>query len=66
MVCSLTLSTGLLEQLFLWRFNNSDPYGAVGYDLLHYFDSGIWGKHVWPCLKLYLQAEKFASKFNDQ
>ncbi|KAF7371708.1 hypothetical protein MVEN_00027300 [Mycena venus] len=45
-------------ELFLWRFDHSDPYSAVGYDLLHYFDSGIWGKHVWPCLKQYLQAEK--------
>ncbi|KAJ7619024.1 hypothetical protein B0H17DRAFT_1219832 [Mycena rosella] len=40
-------------------------YDAVGYDLLHYFDSGKWGKHVWPCLKEYLQTEKLASKFND-
>ncbi|KAJ7204541.1 hypothetical protein C8J57DRAFT_1100775 [Mycena rebaudengoi] len=49
----------------LWRFNHSDPYIAVGYDLLHYFDSGQWGKHVWPCLKEFLQVEKLASKFND-
>ncbi|KAJ7351317.1 hypothetical protein DFH08DRAFT_615477, partial [Mycena albidolilacea] len=41
-------------ELFLWRFDHSDPYDAAGYDLLHYFDSGIWGKHVWPCLKEYL------------
>ncbi|KAJ7672087.1 hypothetical protein B0H17DRAFT_1141248 [Mycena rosella] len=41
-------------------------YDAVGYDLLHYFDSGKWGKHVWPCLKEYLQTEKLASKFNDK
>ncbi|KAJ7263308.1 hypothetical protein C8J57DRAFT_1070690 [Mycena rebaudengoi] len=52
-------------ELSLWRFNHSDPYIAAGYDLLHYFDSGKWGKHVWPCLKEYLQAEKLASKFND-
>ncbi|KAJ7731024.1 hypothetical protein B0H16DRAFT_1733441 [Mycena metata] len=52
-------------KLFLWRFAHSDPYDAAGYDLLHYFDSGKWGKHVWPCLKEYLQAEKLASKFND-
>ncbi|KAJ7083205.1 hypothetical protein C8R44DRAFT_894543 [Mycena epipterygia] len=48
-------------QLFLWCFDHSDPYSAVGYNLFHYFDSGIWGKHVWPCLKQYLQVEKLAS-----
>ncbi|KAJ6601689.1 hypothetical protein DFH09DRAFT_1480656, partial [Mycena vulgaris] len=52
-------------ELFLWCFNHSDPYDAVGYDLLHYVDSGKWGKHVWPRLKEYLQTEKLASKFND-
>ncbi|KAJ7083821.1 hypothetical protein C8R43DRAFT_1115465 [Mycena crocata] len=36
-----------------------------GYDLLHYFDLGIWGKHVWRTLVEYLQAEKLVSKFND-
>ncbi|KAJ7092345.1 hypothetical protein B0H15DRAFT_905706 [Mycena belliarum] len=52
-------------ELFLWRFDHLDPYDAAGYDLLHYFDSGIWGKHVWPRLVEYLQTEKLASKFND-
>ncbi|KAJ7161962.1 hypothetical protein C8R43DRAFT_1123671 [Mycena crocata] len=52
-------------ELFLWRFNHSDPYKGSGYDLLHYFDLGIWGKHVWRTLVEYLQAEKLASKFND-
>ncbi|KAJ7853176.1 hypothetical protein B0H14DRAFT_2354488, partial [Mycena olivaceomarginata] len=31
---------------FLWNVNDSDPYRASGYDCLHYFDGGIWGRHV--------------------
>ncbi|KZV78325.1 hypothetical protein EXIGLDRAFT_593318, partial [Exidia glandulosa HHB12029] len=33
---------------FLWDFAYSDPYAAVGYDLLHRVDSGIFGHHLWP------------------
>ncbi|KAJ7873127.1 hypothetical protein B0H14DRAFT_3561224, partial [Mycena olivaceomarginata] len=36
---------------FLWTFNHSDPYAAAGYDLLHYFDGGKWGRHVWVTIK---------------
>ncbi|KAJ7797629.1 hypothetical protein B0H14DRAFT_2389551 [Mycena olivaceomarginata] len=50
---------------FLWNFNNSDPYRASGYDCLHYFDGGIWGRHVWPLLKEYLQEHCLASVFNN-
>ncbi|KAJ7884620.1 hypothetical protein B0H14DRAFT_2304852, partial [Mycena olivaceomarginata] len=31
---------------FLVNFHNSDPYSALDYDCLHYFDGGIWGHHV--------------------
>ncbi|KAJ7107034.1 hypothetical protein C8R44DRAFT_637635, partial [Mycena epipterygia] len=31
---------------FLWKFSNSDPYQATGYDCLHFFDGGIWGRHI--------------------
>ncbi|KAJ7181102.1 hypothetical protein C8R46DRAFT_885957 [Mycena filopes] len=50
---------------FLWSFNHSDLYAATGYDLLHYFDSGKWGRHVWVLVKEYLQSHGLASKFND-
>ncbi|KAJ6551093.1 hypothetical protein B0H10DRAFT_1849878, partial [Mycena sp. CBHHK59/15] len=49
---------------FLWKFNNSNPYQATGYDCLHFFDSGIWGRHMWPLIKGYLQNNGLASKFN--
>ncbi|KAJ7211148.1 hypothetical protein GGX14DRAFT_565019 [Mycena pura] len=51
--------------LFLWSFDHSDPYAAACYDLLHFFDGGKWGRHVWVLLKEYLQAEALASTFND-
>ncbi|KIJ46707.1 hypothetical protein M422DRAFT_249872 [Sphaerobolus stellatus SS14] len=31
-----------------WRINNSSPYDTYSYDLLHAFDAGEWGKHLWP------------------
>ncbi|KAL0056873.1 hypothetical protein AAF712_016513 [Marasmius tenuissimus] len=30
---------------------NSDPYRAVSFDILHFFNSGIWGDHMFPQLK---------------
>ncbi|KAJ7267758.1 hypothetical protein C8J57DRAFT_1181509 [Mycena rebaudengoi] len=50
---------------FLWTFNYSDPYAAASYDLLHYFDGGKWGRHVWVSIKEYLQSNGLASRFND-
>ncbi|KAJ7777661.1 hypothetical protein DFH07DRAFT_1056449 [Mycena maculata] len=47
-----------------WNFNNLDPYKATGYDCLHFFDGGIWGRHMWPLIKGYLQSSGLASKFN--
>ncbi|KAJ6542222.1 hypothetical protein DFH09DRAFT_1322569 [Mycena vulgaris] len=49
---------------FLWKFNNSDPYKATGYDCLHFFDGGIWGRHIWPLIKGYIQRKGLASTFN--
>ncbi|KAJ7220703.1 hypothetical protein GGX14DRAFT_559495 [Mycena pura] len=51
--------------LLLWSFDHSDPYAAACYDLLHYFDGGKWGRHVWVLLKEYLQSEGLAARFND-
>ncbi|KIJ32761.1 hypothetical protein M422DRAFT_265393 [Sphaerobolus stellatus SS14] len=31
-----------------WKIHNSDPYAAYSYDVLHTFDLGEWGKHMWP------------------
>ncbi|KAF8147227.1 hypothetical protein K438DRAFT_1626454 [Mycena galopus ATCC 62051] len=50
---------------FLWNFDHFDPYAAASYDLLHYFDGGKWGRHVWVSIKEYLQSNGLASKFND-
>ncbi|KAJ7044579.1 hypothetical protein C8F04DRAFT_1388930 [Mycena alexandri] len=50
---------------FLWTFRHSDPYAAASYDLLHYFDGGKWGRHVWVLIKECLQSHALASKFND-
>ncbi|KIJ30421.1 hypothetical protein M422DRAFT_268076 [Sphaerobolus stellatus SS14] len=33
-----------------WKINNSSPYEAYSYDILHSFDIGEWGKHLWPLL----------------
>ncbi|KAJ7765040.1 hypothetical protein DFH07DRAFT_770300 [Mycena maculata] len=49
---------------FLWKFNNSDPYKGTGYDCLHFFDGGIWGRHMWPLTKVHLQRSGLASDFN--
>ncbi|KAJ7811933.1 hypothetical protein B0H13DRAFT_1666520 [Mycena leptocephala] len=49
---------------FLWSFAYSDPYEATGYDCLHFFDGGIWGRHMWVLLKEYLQTNGLATDFN--
>ncbi|KAJ7493651.1 hypothetical protein FB451DRAFT_1164530 [Mycena latifolia] len=49
---------------FLWEFSNSDPYKAASYDCLHFFDGGIWGRHLWVVIKEYLQNNGLASDFN--
>ncbi|KAJ7343738.1 hypothetical protein DFH08DRAFT_214470 [Mycena albidolilacea] len=51
-------------QYFLWEFVHSDPYKAAGYDCLHFFDGGIWGRHMWIVIKEHLQTHGLASKFN--
>ncbi|KAJ6534560.1 hypothetical protein B0H10DRAFT_1935182 [Mycena sp. CBHHK59/15] len=48
----------------LWSFAHSDPYEATGYDCLHFFDGGIWGRHMWVLLKDHLQTTWLATKFN--
>ncbi|KIJ31220.1 hypothetical protein M422DRAFT_267173 [Sphaerobolus stellatus SS14] len=58
---ALTLSCNTAEKLLrdaglhlvknaFWSIQNSDPYLAYSYDMLHAFDSGEWGKHQWPLL----------------
>ncbi|KAJ7844005.1 hypothetical protein B0H14DRAFT_2585429 [Mycena olivaceomarginata] len=49
---------------FLWKFDHSDPYAAASYDCLHFFDGGIWGRHMWVVIKEYLQMSGLASDFN--
>ncbi|KAJ7111336.1 hypothetical protein C8R44DRAFT_633102 [Mycena epipterygia] len=49
---------------FLWSFAYSDPYEAAAYDCLHFFDGGIWGRHMWVLLKDYLQVNGLATAFN--
>ncbi|KAJ6475131.1 hypothetical protein C8R47DRAFT_1293744 [Mycena vitilis] len=49
---------------FLWLFAHPCPYKAVGYDCLHYFDGGIWGRHMWLVIKDYLQTHGLATVFN--
>jgi len=39
-----------LNKNAFWKIENSDPYLAYSYDMLHAFDSGEWGKHQWPLL----------------
>ncbi|KAJ7581540.1 hypothetical protein C8J56DRAFT_1057519 [Mycena floridula] len=50
---------------FLWDFEHSDPYQAVSYDVLHFDDTGKWGKHLWPLLLEVLRELRVASDFND-
>ncbi|KAJ7687365.1 hypothetical protein B0H17DRAFT_1136283 [Mycena rosella] len=49
---------------FLWSFAYSDPYEAAAYDCLHFFDGGIWGRHMWVLLKDHLQLNGLATAFN--
>ncbi|KAJ7808967.1 hypothetical protein B0H14DRAFT_2380110 [Mycena olivaceomarginata] len=51
---------------FLWEFANSDPYKAVGYDALHFWDGGVFGRHMWVVIKEYLQENRLASTFNER
>ncbi|KAJ7472475.1 hypothetical protein FB451DRAFT_1469161 [Mycena latifolia] len=46
-------------------FAYSDPYEATGYDCLHFFDGGIWGRTMWVLLKGYLQTNELATDFNE-
>ncbi|KAK6966760.1 hypothetical protein R3P38DRAFT_2815821 [Favolaschia claudopus] len=45
-------------------FANSELYKAVGFDKLHFFDGGEFGRHAWVLLKEYLQNNQLASTFN--
>ncbi|KAK7001214.1 hypothetical protein R3P38DRAFT_3405317 [Favolaschia claudopus] len=49
---------------YLWEFANSELYKAVGFDKLHFFDGGEFGRHAWVLLKEYLQNNQLASTFN--
>ncbi|KAK6972070.1 hypothetical protein R3P38DRAFT_3336150 [Favolaschia claudopus] len=49
---------------FLWEFAHSELYKAVGFDKLHFFDGGEFGRHAWVLLKEYLQNHQLASTFN--
>ncbi|KAJ7777849.1 hypothetical protein DFH07DRAFT_730860 [Mycena maculata] len=61
--CSPYLNNPCIQH-FLWSFAYSDPYEATGYDCLHFFDGGTWGRHVWVLLKGYLQSNGLATSFN--
>ncbi|KAL0564298.1 hypothetical protein V5O48_017752 [Marasmius crinis-equi] len=45
-----TFSMRPVQNAFL-SIANSDPYSAVSFDLLHFFNSGLWGDHMFPQLK---------------
>ncbi|KAG9041259.1 hypothetical protein FS837_012488 [Tulasnella sp. UAMH 9824] len=31
-----------------WHLNHTDPHRAMCFDILHFFDGGLWGRHLWP------------------
>ncbi|KIO21903.1 hypothetical protein M407DRAFT_79834, partial [Tulasnella calospora MUT 4182] len=31
-----------------WHMKHTDPHHAVCFDVLHFFDDGLWGRHMWP------------------
>ncbi|TFK82664.1 hypothetical protein K466DRAFT_499894 [Polyporus arcularius HHB13444] len=45
---------------------NSDPFRAVGFDRLHAFHLGLWGKHIWVLIKKYLHTLKAGAQFDKQ
>ncbi|KAJ7663215.1 hypothetical protein DFH06DRAFT_1395296 [Mycena polygramma] len=47
---------------FFWSFPNSDPYDANAYELLHYDESGKFGKHQWPLTLDVLKARGFKGR----
>ncbi|KIO23838.1 hypothetical protein M407DRAFT_26763 [Tulasnella calospora MUT 4182] len=31
-----------------WHLEHTDPHRAMCFDILHFFDGGLWGRHLWP------------------
>ncbi|KAG9023501.1 hypothetical protein FS837_005781, partial [Tulasnella sp. UAMH 9824] len=31
-----------------WYLKHTDPHRALCFDVLHFFDGGLWGRHMWP------------------
>ncbi|KIO18770.1 hypothetical protein M407DRAFT_224755 [Tulasnella calospora MUT 4182] len=31
-----------------WHLKHSDPHRAVCFDIIHFLDGGLWGRHAWP------------------
>ncbi|EPQ59880.1 hypothetical protein GLOTRDRAFT_103770 [Gloeophyllum trabeum ATCC 11539] len=38
-----------------WKICLSDPYLALSFDRLHAYHGGLFGRHIWPQLKLYIE-----------
>jgi hypothetical protein len=35
-----------------------DIFRALGPDTLHFFDGGLWAKHIWPAILAYIVSEE--------
>lgn len=44
------LKTYSLRAVFnaFWHLEHTDPHRAMCFDILHFFDGGLWGRHMWP------------------
>nr|GAT50600.1 predicted protein [Mycena chlorophos] len=46
-----------------WEIENSDPYAAASYDLLHSDDLGKFGKRLWPAIHKEMETLKTSGLF---
>jgi hypothetical protein len=50
-VLTVLISYNIFFENVFWSISNSDPYQASSYGLLHAYDLGKWGKHLFVPLK---------------
>lgn len=48
------------------ELNYSDPYNTLSFDKLHALDGGLFGRHIWPLLKKYIEALKAETQVDEQ